>query len=99
MKRSQIALLALVALGSTVAFAGAAMGSAAPVGRPWMNKALTPDQRARALVASMTLDGIHRRSIEQGHAYRRYNVLAEYAAGRPWQVHGLRSEWTRPGPE
>src|SRR5438874_10994748 len=56
MKRSQIALLALVALGSTVAFAGAAMGSAAPVGRPWMNKALTPDQRARALVASMTLD-------------------------------------------
>ncbi|OLB76989.1 MAG: glycosyl hydrolase [Actinobacteria bacterium 13_2_20CM_2_71_6] len=56
MKRSQIALLALVALGSTVAFAGAAMGSAAPVGRPWMNKALTPDQRAKALVASMTLD-------------------------------------------
>src|SRR3989440_397783 len=56
MKRSQIALLALVALGSTVAFAGAAMGSAAPMGRPWMNKALTPDQRAKALVASMTLD-------------------------------------------
>src|SRR5436190_1104325 len=56
MKRSQLALLAVALVGSTVAFAAAAMGSAAPVGRPWMNKALPPGQRAKMLVAAMTLD-------------------------------------------
>src|SRR4051812_37786906 len=55
MKRSRIALAAVVIVGSGLALAPVAMGSAAPV-RPWMNTALPPDQRAKLLVQAMTLD-------------------------------------------
>ena len=56
MKRSHIALLAAALVASSAAFTPVAMGSAAPATRPWMNKALPPDQRAKMLVAAMTLD-------------------------------------------
>ena len=55
MKRSQIALAAVVIVGSGLALVPVTMGSAAPV-RPWMNTALPPDQRAKLLVQAMTLD-------------------------------------------
>ena len=55
MKRSQIALAAVVIVGSGLALAPVTTGSAAPV-RPWMNTALPPDQRAKLLVQAMMLD-------------------------------------------
>src|SRR6266536_550102 len=55
MKRSQIALAAVVIVGSGLALVPVTTGSAAPV-RPWMNTALPPDQRAKLLVQAMMLD-------------------------------------------
>jgi beta-glucosidase len=60
MKRRSIALAAAVLLASGLALAPMT-GHAAD--RPWMNKALPPDQRARLLVAAMTLD----EKVEQIH--------------------------------
>jgi beta-glucosidase len=54
MKRAATALLA-VAVGASVGLAPAALAAAAPR-RPWMNQALTPEERAGLLVAQMTLD-------------------------------------------
>ncbi len=56
MKRSRIALLAVLALGSGLALVPLAAGHAAPADRPWMNKALAPADRAKLLVQAMTLD-------------------------------------------
>src|SRR3989440_5409945 len=55
MKRARIALLAAGILGATLAIP-AAVGSAAPADRPWMNTALAPADRAALLVQAMTLD-------------------------------------------
>jgi hypothetical protein len=55
MNRSRIALCAAVlVLGSVLV--PAAEHYAAAADRPWMNKALPPAQRAKMLVAAMTLD-------------------------------------------
>jgi beta-glucosidase len=55
MKRSRLAFLAVLT-GSGLVLAPLTPGNAAPVDRPWMNKALPPDQRAALLVKAMTLD-------------------------------------------
>src|SRR5689334_14925696 len=58
MKRLPIALLSAAVIASLGLVPGA--GHAAPAApaapRPWMNAALTPEERARMLVAQMTLD-------------------------------------------
>ncbi|OLB75405.1 MAG: glycosyl hydrolase, partial [Actinobacteria bacterium 13_2_20CM_2_71_6] len=56
MKRTRIALLAVVIVGAALVLAPASAGSAAPAARPWMNTALAPIDRAKLLVAQMTLD-------------------------------------------
>src|SRR3954471_16107736 len=56
MKRARIALLAVAGLGISLAIPAAAVGSAAPADRPWMNTALAPADRAALLVQAMTLD-------------------------------------------
>src|SRR2546430_2098530 len=54
MKRSHLALLAAAVVGSSLALAPVTMSNAAT--RPWMNTALSPDERAKLLVKAMTLD-------------------------------------------
>jgi beta-glucosidase len=56
MKRSHVALLAAGLLAAVAAVTPLAVGSAAAATRPWMNTSLPPDQRAKLLVAAMTLD-------------------------------------------
>src|SRR5256885_9748040 len=55
MKRSRHAALAVLA-GSALVLAPLTPGNAAPADRPWMNRALSPGDRATALVKAMTLD-------------------------------------------
>src|SRR5438477_12943195 len=55
MKRSRLAVLAVLA-GSALVLAPLTPGNAAPADRPWMNRALSPGDRATALVKAMTLD-------------------------------------------
>src|SRR4051812_37942769 len=53
-------ILMLASFGAAPATSSASTGHAAPVAatgdRPWMNTALPPENRARLLVAQMTLD-------------------------------------------
>jgi beta-glucosidase len=56
MKRSHVALATAVLVSSGLALLPVTTGSAAAADRPWMNRALPPDQRAKLLVQAMTLD-------------------------------------------